>query len=240
MKFEKLNSGKNNLIFLHGWGAGKDSFLWISKYLKNCTLHIASLDGFDNTEAPDDPTICGYANRLGEYISLHNLTNVVIIGHSFGGRIAIEYCSKHATKGLILVDSAGIKPKYSFKKHISVIKYKLAKKLVSLKLAKPELLNKFGSTDYKHCSDSMKKVFLTTIKYDQTKLLSKIQTPTLILWGKQDRETPLYMAKKFHNKIKNSEIVLFDGGHFCFVEEPYKFYKIIDAFIAELDKGENK
>lgn len=234
MKFETRNCGPINIIFLHGWGAGKDSFLWLSDYLTNYKLHFASLDGFDGTDAPNDPTISGYADRLDKYIKANKLDNVVLVGHSFGGRIAIEYCSKHDILGLILVDSAGIKPKYSFKKHFSVLKYKLLKKLVKFKLAKKERLKKYGSTDYKNCNQDMKQVFLNSISYDQTKLLNKIKTQTLLIWGKNDKETPLYMAKKLNKNIKNSELVVIDGEHFCFLQNPYGFYKIVEAFVSQL------
>lgn len=231
MKFYSVGSGQINVIFLHGWGAGKDSFVWMKDYLEDMRLHFASLDGFDGTPPPKDATIAGYTAQLKQYIYDKKLKNIVLVGHSFGGRIAIEYCSKNDILRLILVDSAGIKPKFSFKKAVAVLKYKMTKKLVKMKLAKSSMLTKFGSSDYKSASAEMKKVFLSAISYDQTKLLAKINTPTLIVWGKHDAETPMYMAKKLNKKIKNSELVTLDGGHFSFLDEPYKFYRIVSYFI---------
>ena len=231
MKFFVVGHGRINIIFLHGWGAGKNSFLWMKDYFKNASLHFASLDGFDKTKPPKDTTIEGYYRRLEQYITAQKLKNIVLVGHSFGGRIAIEYCSKNNISGLILVDSAGIKPKFSFKKSWAVLKYKLTKALVKHGLANQSVLNKFGSHDYKSASPEMRKVFLSAVNYNQIKLLSMISAPTLIVWGKNDKETPMYMAKKLHKRIENSELVVLNGGHFIFLDGPYKFYKTIEYFI---------
>ena len=231
MEFDVVGDGKINVIFLHGWGAGKNSFLWLKDYLTNAKLHFASLDGFDGTPPPKDVTIADYAKRLRQYIDGNHLQSVFLVGHSFGGRIAIEYCAYYHVDGLILVDSAGIKPKFSFKKSWAVLKYKMTKRLIKIGLIKKQALGKFGSSDYKNASDEMKKVFLSAVNYDQTKLLSKIRVSTLIVWGNEDKETPMYMAKKLNKKIKNSELVVLDGGHFSFLNEPYRFYKVIDYFI---------
>lgn len=240
MEFEKIGEGQINLIFLHGWGAGKASFAWLGDYLVGYALHFASLDGFDQTTPPKDPTIAGYASRLKTYIENNRLKNVILVGHSFGGRIAIEYCSNNSTKGLVLVDSAGIKPKFSFKKLLSVLKYKWTKKLVKLGLLNKSKLNKFGSSDYRAASDEMKKVLFSAVNYNQKRLLKRINAKTLIVWGKNDKETPTYMAKQMQKHIKNSDLVFLEGGHFSFLDEPYKFCKVIEYFVEEIVRDKHE
>ena len=240
MEFEKIGEGQINLIFLHGWGAGKSSFAWLGDYLDGCAMHFASLDGFDRTKPPQDPTVAGYANRLKDYIDKNRLKNVILVGHSFGGRIAIEYCSNNSIKGLVLVDSAGIKPKFSFKKLLSVLKYKWTKELVKLGIFDRSKLNQFGSSDYRAAGDEMRKVLLCAIHYNQKHLLKKIDAKTLVVWGKNDKETPMYMARQMQKHIKNSDLVILDGGHFSFLDEPYKFCKVLEYFVKEIvcDKHE--
>lgn len=232
MVFEKFGTGKINLIFLHGWGASKDNFTWLKGKI-NCTMHFASLDGFDNTPAPTDPTIGGYAKRLGEYIKNNNLDNIVLLGHSFGGRIAIEYASQNNVLGLILVDSAGLKPKFSLSKKIKVFRYKLAKTFKKLHIYKKDL-SKYGSEDYKNCSKQLKNVLVNAVNYNQKRKLPKITAKTLIIWGNKDVDTPPYMAKTLHKKIKNSNLIWLDGGHFAFAQEPYKFASILVDFIENI------
>ena len=230
MRFLRTGNGKINLIFLHGWGAGNSSFVWLSNHLNKYNLHFASLDGFDNEPPPTDCTIGGYANRVGEYIKQNNLTNVVLVGHSFGGRVAIEYASCHKILGLVLVDSAGVKPKFSLKKWLKIKKYKFLKKFFKNKFVQ----KKYGSKDYQSCSENMKKVLVYAVNYDQTKLLEKIDCQTLVYWGKQDKDTPLYMAKTIHKKIKNSSLFLADGGHFSFLNNPMQFKDCLEYFVDNI------
>lgn len=234
MKFVVENTGKINIIFLHGWGGDYRSFYYLKDYLKNYTLHFASLDGFGTAPAPQDPTVGGYASRLKDYIAENNLSNVVLVGHSFGGRVAIEYASKNLVLGLVLVDSAGIKPKRSIKKRAKIFRYKFAKLLVKLKVKNKEYLNKFGSPDYKNSSTQLKNVLVNAVNYNQQPLLKNIKAKTLIVWGNNDKDTPMYMAKKLHKNIVNSELVVFKGGHFSYLENSYSFYKVLEYFVEHL------
>lgn len=234
MDFIVKNSGHINIVFLHGWGADYQSFSWLKNYIKTCTLHFANLDGFGGQPAPTDPTVDGYAHRLKQYILDNNLNNVVLVGHSFGGRVAIQYASQNQVKGLVLVDAAGIKPKKSIKKSVKVLKYKLTKFLVKHKLVNNKKLQKYGSVDYKNADNLLKQVLVSAVNYDQSHLLTKITAKTLIFWGENDKDTPLYMAKKLHKNIKNSELVVLTGGHFSFADNPYQFYKVLEYFINNL------
>lgn len=234
MKFVVEGCGNTNLIFLHGWGADYKSFYHLKGVLKNCTMHFATLDGFGTEPAPSDTSIAGYSQRLCDYITQNNLQNIVLVGHSFGGRIAMQYASKHNIVGLVLVDSAGIKNRFSLKKQLKIWRYKITKrKVVAKKLPQSEL-SKFGSVDYKNANDQMKKVLNSCLRYNQKPLLKHITCPTLIVWGKKDKDTPLYMAKTLHNGIKNSKLVVMEGcGHFSFLDNPYGFYKLLNQFLLE-------
>ncbi len=235
MDFITYSSGNTNIIFLHGWGADSSSFLWLKDKLQNFSLHFANLDGFGGQSAPDDPSIVGYAQRLHNYIIGNSLQNVILVGHSFGGRVAIEYASKYPLHGLVLVDSAGLKPRFSLKKKLKIWHYKIIKKLVNLGAVKEQKLAKFGSPDYKSCDEKLKKVLTTAVNYDQTPLLGKITAPTLIYWGKNDADTPLYMAKKLNKKIKGSGLVVVEGaGHFSFLDNDAQFCKTIDYFACNV------
>ncbi len=234
MEFIVNGSGNINIIFLHGWGADYKSFYFLKDLFKNCTLHFATLDGFGGVSAPQDISIKGYCQRLNDYIEYNKLKNIIIVAHSFGGRIAIEYASGHNVLGLMLVDSAGIKPRFNIKKHLKIVKYKIAKRKVIAGRMSPSKLENFGSIDYKNSNDQMKKVLNSCVKYNQKPLLTKINCPTLIVWGKKDKDTPIYMAKTLHNGIKNSKLVVMkDCGHFCFLDNQYQFFKLLDEFIRQ-------
>lgn len=238
MEFVVENSGRINIIFLHGWGADYSSFYFLKDLICDYKLHFASLDGFGEVSAPTDPTIAGYASRLHAYIKTNNLKNIILVGHSFGGRVALEYASKNQLLGLVLVDSAGIKPKFSLTKRLKITKYKITKWLVKHNLASQQSLNKFGSSDYKMATAQMQKVLKCCVNYNQKPLLKHIKVPTLIVWGKNDKDTPIYMANTLHKRIKNSKLVVLENcGHFSFLDNQYLFYVSLKNF-TDKQKGE--
>lgn len=232
MEFIEKNCGPINVIFLHGWGADCKSFMFLQNELTGFRLHFANLDGFGGTPSPQDETISGYSERLKQYIQQNGLKNVVLVGHSFGGRVAIEYAAKNSLLGLVLVDSAGVKPHFSLKKQLKIWRYKLTKKLVSAKIMPTHKLNKFGSPDYINSDSQMKKVLICCVNYDMTPLLKDIQAPTLIIWGKNDKETPIYMAKTLQKSIKNSKLIIMkDCGHFSFLDNQFLFFENLKSFL---------
>jgi len=78
----------------------------------------------------------------------------------------------------------------------------------------------------------MKKTFVNIISEDLSPLLKNIACPTLIIFGKDDKETPLYMAKKLNKKIKDSALIVFENcGHFAYLEDFYRFVAISKSFL---------
>lgn len=183
--------------------------------------------GFGKTPEPEIPVCLDYyVEGVAELVKSLNLSNLTIICHSFGGRVAIKLASKNliSIKSLIFFDIAGVKPRRSLRYFFNVYKYKILKKL---KLN----TKKCGSEDYKKLSDVMKKTFVKIVNEDLTPLLPKIYQPTLIIWGKNDKDTPFYMAKILNKKIANSALITLDGGHFCYLEKHFQVVSIIKSFL---------
>ena len=163
---------------------------------------------------------------------MHHLTvgaeKAIWVGHSFGGRVALEIAAKHPERaaGLVLVDSAGLRPRRPPSYHIRVALHKLLKRLGGSGLK--------GSADYRELSPVMKAVFVRVVNYDETPLLARIACPTAVFWGDRDRETPLYMAKRFVRGIEDSRLFMLSGGHFAYAEDPDKFVRVLIAFVRAL------
>ena len=154
-----------------------------------------------------------------------NIEKATLVGHSFGGRVAIYIAAKYPEKveKLVLVDSAGIKPRRGIKYRLKILLHKILKKFgKGLK----------GSKDYRALSSVMKKTFQNVVNYDETYLLSDITADTAIFWGDKDKDTPLYMARKLNKKIKSSHLFLLtNAGHFSYLDNSGYFLKILSAFI---------
>ena len=80
----------------------------------------------------------------------------------------------------------------------------------------------------------MKKSFIKIVNEHLDGYLDKITNPTLLIYGSEDEETPLYMAKRFNKGIKNSRLSVYEGaGHFCFIDKPLKFNLEVKEFLLE-------
>lgn len=228
MNVPTFGKGKD-VIFMHGWGGDASAFLFCAKRLESeYRCHLAEFAGFGESAPPARPyTVRDYAREIVEYMNSTGIEKAVLVGHSFGGRVAMEIAAAYPerVKSVVLVDSAGIKPKRKFSYYVKVALHKTLKKLGFAGLK--------GSSDYQGLSDVMKQTFVKVVNYDQTPILRHISCPTAIFWGKDDKDTPPYMAEIIHNGIKDSHVFMLDGGHFAYLEEPEKFFAVLRAFLKE-------
>ena len=241
INYEVKGSGEA-LIILHGWNADTSIYESIINMLKRKYLvYIIDLPGFGESMLPSRPySLDDYVDFVHTFISNLNIDNPIIIGHSFGGRIAIRYVNKFEIKKLILISSAGIK-RFNLKTKYKICKYKLKKKYYILTRNIPkleELQNNSGSSDYQCLNNTMKRTMINIINTDQTKELKNVNVPTLLLWGKRDLQTPYKDALLMNKKIKDSGLVTFNySGHFPFIDEEYLFIKVLASF---LEVGDSK
>ncbi len=234
---------KTNIILLHGWGTSIDSFKPIIENIsKNYKVYAIDFPGFGKSQKPDESyTVEDYSKIVLEFINKLNLENVVLVGHSFGGRVIIKLVGKLGYKPakIILVDSAGIRPKRKLKYYIKISVFKTVKYIVRILLGKnksEEIINKyknkFGSQDYKNADETMKKVFKNVVNEDLTPYLKNINAPTLLIWGELDNDTPLKDAQKMEQLINNSGLVVIKGaGHFSYLNDINYFMVVVNKFL---------
>lgn len=238
INYDIIGSG-NPIILLHGWGTNYNTFKNLSNLLKNYfEVFLIDLPGFGKSgEPPHIYNLDNYLHFLNTFIEELQIENPIILGHSFGGRIAIKYSaiSKNISK-LILVDSAGIKHKKKIGTRLSILKYKWLK----FYYRKTKNITKFnqlikvsGSSDYISSSNIMKGTMTKVINENLKSQLSKIKVETLIIWGKDDQATPYSDAILMKNKIKNSGLVTFENvGHFPYLERKNQFNRVIASFLG--------
>ena len=137
---------------------------------------------------------------------------------------------------MILVDSAGIKKRLSFLSRIKIKIYKLKKwwyKLTKNVVKFNNLINNSGSYDYKMASPVMKQTLVKVINEDLKPYLKKIEVETLIIWGRDDKETPIKDALIMNKLIKNSGLVTLENtGHFPYLENKHTFNIIISNYLG--------
>lgn len=229
MKYLKEGNGKN-VILLHGWGCNKTIYSRLIKDLKHkYCFYSLDLPGFGDSEVEIPLTIDEYGDILQNFIKKNKIESPIVLGHSFGGRVAINFASKYYCEKLILVDSAGIK-RFNYK----VVEYKIKKNVLkTLRMNKKieSLRSKYSSTDYKNANEVLREILKKAVNYDQRNELKKVVCETLIIWGRFDQDTKLKDGKLMRKLIRNSELVVFDNGHYPFLEDSKKFSLVLDAFL---------
>ncbi len=240
LNIEVSGQGKTNIILLHGWGQSTKVFQDVAKYLQTSfTIYNVDLPGFGLSDIPKNPfNTEDYANIIKAIIDYYQMNDIIIIGHSFGGRIAIKYTAMYnQVKKLVLVDSAGIVPKKKIIYYIKIYYYKLLKKIFSISFLskyKKRVLSKFGSTDYKNSDEIMRKILVRVVNEDLRFDLEKILCPTLLVWGTLDNVTPISDAYLMKKKLKDAGIVKIEqAGHFSYLENMNLFLSVLSVFFKE-------
>lgn len=245
IKTNYIDEGEGDaVLFLQGWGTNLDLYKkLIEKVKENHRIIAFDFPGFGKTSEPSSAwDVDKYTDFTEELISKLKLSKVILMGHSFGGRVIIKLMSREKcfeVDKVILMDSAGIKPPKTIKKTIKSKYYKICKKLLSTKLGEKlfpgeieKLQRKYGSADYRKASPLMKQVLVKVISEDLTELIPNINKPTLLIWGDLDTATPIKDGETMEKLIPDAGlIILKNTGHYSFLEDFYTFSKVLDAFL---------
>ena len=220
------------IVFLHGWGQNIEMMKIISDhYTKDNRLIVIDLPGFGDSEKPNNIWfVSDYAELVYELLKKIKVEKPNLIGHSFGGKIALLYASKYECEKIVLLASP-------FKKGIK----KLSLKVKVLKtLKKVPGLNKFeefakrhiGSRDYKAADPIMRQILVEHVNLDITEEIKNIKCSAFIIWGDQDTEVSYEDAYELEKLIKDSGVVVLEGGtHYAYIEFLPRVISIISAFI---------
>lgn len=241
MNYLKFGESKKFIVFLHGWGADLNSFLWLKDFfIEDYSLVFLDFLGFGKSENPSVPrSVSDYVFDVKKLLDGFDIEELNFVAHSFGGRVAIKFLflfqNDYDKTNLCLVDSAGIRPKRNLSYYFKVAKFKRLKRKAGRNPNLNEKLLKFGSEDYKKLNPIMKETFKFVVNEDLAKYAKFIKCRTIIVWGEKDKETKMYMARKLNRLIKNSKlIVMKNSGHFCFLENKEDFAIILDTFLKNL------
>ena len=216
MYTQTLGNKNNNLrmIWLHGWNQNNLSFLKLSGFFNEEAENILiDLPGYGQSEAPKE--VWGsaqYAKFLVEHIKKLPSKKNIFIGHSFGGKIALQIAVlfPEFVDGLVLIAASGLKRKRSIFFRAKAFALKFIAKLLKfidylLKTSfKEYYANRFGSTDYRNAKGILRKILVKSIHEDLSSVASTIKAKTLLIYGSNDSETPPIFGKRFNALIKNS------------------------------------
>lgn len=230
------NNKKNILVLLHGWGGSLAEWIPIAlAFTDSYKVILLDLPGFGNSYIPEEITldIYDYATIVEEFLHKLDISKFVILGHSFGGKIATVISSRNKwVSKLILVAPSGFGTR-SFFTNVRIYIFKfMSKTLIWLPDAlKQKILEKFASRDYKDAGD-LQKSFKMIVEQGVKKEAKKIKARALILWGDKDRELSVKTSRVARGLIPNSVVrIVWGAGHFPHIEKQEEFLNLLEEFV---------
>jgi pimeloyl-ACP methyl ester carboxylesterase len=205
------------VLALHGWRRDHRDF---DAVFSTGGLDAVALDlpGFGS--APVPPAAWGsdeYAEAIAPVLE-EMQGRVVVIGHSFGGRVAVHLAAAYPAQiaGLVLsgaplhrVPGSRVKPSFA---------YRVARQMASCHLVTQRRMEsirqRYGSDDYKAATGVMRDVLVRSLGEDYGPVLSAVSCPVELVWGDNDTAAPLAVAKQLEAELAESHLVVCPGaGH---------------------------
>ncbi len=220
-----------DVVLLHGWGQNIQMMDPLGKKLVNKRVTILDLPGFGETNEPDFVfDVHDYTEFLHEFLKQVQVKKPILIGHSFGGRIAICYAAKYPVEKLILFGAPCIREEVKPSLKVKVLK---TLKTVPGLNRLSEVAKKFiGSSDYRNATPRMRDILVKVVNEDLSKEAAKISVPTLLIWGSEDVAAPVEDAKKMESLMKDAALIVLDGyTHYAYLEALPRVVSILEHFI---------
>lgn len=230
--YHVLGTGKKTILILHGWQRSSTEWIPLAKQLADNDHQVISLDlpGFGNTPRPKGTySIYDYATFVEHFLKKLEIKKVILIGHSFGGRIGIILAAKSTyLDKLILVDAAAVEKKSSIMQmRIAINKLMILPVKIFLPNQVERLKRNFGSDDYQSAGN-LRDIFIKTVNEDLTLLLEDITIPTRIIWGEKDSIRPISEGKFIKNAVSGARLrIVWGAGHSPYLEKPKEFIEIV-------------
>ena len=234
-------TGRPPVVFIHGAGGTHQHWLFQVRDLAQAPTYAIDLPGHGRSETPGRDSIQAYAGWLIAFLDAVELEQVVLVGHSMGGGVALctsmQFPDRVQGLGLVatgarlrvspsLLDTIRRDPQAavriichsSFSPEAPPEMLRLAREQMD---AVPEGV--LGS-DFRACDD-----------FDVRDRVGQITAPTLILCGSQDALTPLKYSIYLRDEIPGARLHLVAGaGHMVMVEEPHEVVRVLDTFLDGL------
>jgi len=236
------------ILILHGWTSSdqtKDKWQPLIKLLeeKKYSVRLLLLPGLTQplSESWD---LEQYVKWLDAQVSVNK--QVIIIGHSFGGQLAIKYAAHHPEhlKCLLLIDSSGV-PDNRWQKKLKRLVFltlaKVGRNLPQKKFLKKLLYRLAGERDYYQATEKQKATMRLAIRTDIREEASKIKIPTLLLWGENDQTTPIFMGKTLAMLMQNSQLqIIPNARHSPQYTHPMQVTSIFHNWLQQLNSNASK
>ena len=235
IKYFVEGSGDEHAVILQGWATDRSLYGDVlSSLAEKYTVIFPALPGFGESDEPSEPmSVSDYAEAVNALLAHLGVKKARFFCHSFGGRILFKMNAMEdrftIPESVILCDVAGIVQKKSLYTRLKIRFFKIAKRLFP-SLAE-RMRKKVGSDDYNAASDTMRRTLVLAVNEDLRHLFGRLDSPTLIMWGRHDDAVPLSDAYLIESAISDAAVIVFEqSAHFPFLTERARFIPILRSF----------
>lgn len=233
---------KANIILVHGLGG--EAAAWNdtagrlnSEGYTTIAIDLRGHGGSADLSVRADYSFTRLANDVREVIEKENLDNNILVGHCYGGMVALVFAGLYGEllRGLVLVDTSDKSPLKNLTRVNIDFLIKVLKSVVG---QSPD-----GDWSARRLMDDIRRTtlfnylrsFQKALTYNAENVLSKISTPTLIIHGDEDSVIPMETADLMHQKISGSELEKIKGAnHIVVLNNPDKLSDAIVTFVKGL------
>lgn len=228
------------LLLLHGlFGALSNWEGVVARFSKKFRVVIPMLPIY---EMPiKEAGLDGLRKFVEDFVAFKNLSDMILMGNSLGGHVALIYTLSNAdkVKKLILTGSSGLFEdsmggSYPKRGNYSYIQERVAYTFYDPNVATKELVDEVFETT-KSIPKCMRIVAIakSAQRHNMAEEIPSIQVPTLLVWGLNDTITPPMVAHEFNRLIPNSSLKFIDKCcHAPMMEHPEKFNEIVEDFLV--------
>ena len=246
--FRYFESGNGEvLLLLHGLFGALSNFKevidFFSKKMKVCIplLPLYSLP-------IEQTTVEGLVQYVKDFISYKSYKTVILLGNSLGGHIALMYALNDPEKvrSIVLTGSSGLfenslGDSYPRKSDYDFVKQKTEYTFYDPSVATKELVDEVYEI-VNNRDKALRILYLakSALRNNLREHLRKIDVPVLLIWGKDDKITPPFVAEEFNELLPGSELQFINKcGHAAMMERSKEFNLILDQFLSNLSKTES-
>jgi 2-hydroxy-6-oxonona-2,4-dienedioate hydrolase len=239
-KFEYVEVGEGQpLMLLHGLFGALSNFSDLIEYFKHTHKVIVPILPLYDLDLLHT-TVKGLAKHVQQFIDHKGYDQIHLLGNSLGGHVGLVYILSHPEKikTLTLTGSSGLfenamGDSYPKRGDYEYIRAKTAETFYDPAVATKELVDEvFEITNSRIKVIKIIALAKSAIRNNLGEELGQIKVPTLLIWGKNDKVTPPFVAEDFHKLIPNSELAFIDQcGHAPMMEVPNAFNEILEKFL---------